>query len=244
MEPSKQERYVALVADRKKCHDCLDLTNPSDLDIGFDSEQIGPWTRLDGDLDARLMVVGQDWGDVDYYRRYEGFDKDKDPATNATNQNLEQLLKVAHADDFAAPLSFSAKPRGLFLTNAILCLKEGGMQAKVQQACFDNCGPKFLRKQIEIVRPAVVAAMGRLAYGATLAAFGLRPPPKVLRDAVEDQCGTPLLTGVTLLAVYHCGPRVINTHRDMEQQRRDWKRVARALSLSRHPRHPGRPSPP
>jgi DNA polymerase len=238
MEPSKQEQYSALVAKRKDCRDCagLGLHNPAESDLReFDSDdEIGPWTRLDGDLDARLMVVGQDWGDVGYYTQNEGLDEDGNPRNNATNGNLEQLLKVA---GFAAPLSFGGTPRGLFLTNAILCLKEGGMQARVKAEWFTNC-QRFLREQIEIVSPCVVVGMGHRAYKAVLRAFGLRVPSGPLLRAVEDEHGSTLPNGSTLLAVYHCGQRVINTRlRSLEAQVRDWERVANALSRPRHPPH-------
>ncbi len=53
-----------------------------------DSPQIGPWTQWQGDLDADLMVVGQDWGDVRYFRDNRGLDK----AGNPTNLMLAKLL--------------------------------------------------------------------------------------------------------------------------------------------------------
>jgi uracil-DNA glycosylase len=207
------------------------LRNPAEHSLSqFDSpDHIGPWTRLDSDLDAELMVVGQDWADLGYYTRHQGLDKDKNPANNATNRNLEKLLRVADADAFVAPLIFDAKPRGLFLTNAVLCLKqEGGMQGKVAPRFFDNCR-SFVREQIEIVRPCVVVAMGQPAYIATLGAFGLSSPHSTFGEAVQDECGTPLLTGVTLLAVYHCSPAGVNLNRPMDRQREDWQRVRRAL---------------
>ena len=45
----------------------------------------------------------------------------------------------------------------------------------------------------------------------------------------EDVEVLPLPNGSRLLAVYHCGQRILNTHRRFEQQQRDWQRVAKAL---------------
>ena len=58
-------------------------------------------------------------------------------------------------------------------TNAILCLKRNGLQAKVPPACFQHC-VSFLRRQIEIVSPTVVVALGYVAYRAVCSAFELK----------------------------------------------------------------------
>lgn len=235
MEPSKQERYVALVADRKKCRDCADLQNPcdglrnpSEPDLClFDSDHIGPWTRLEGDLDARLMVIGQDWGSVRYY--VENLGGDLRP--NRTDENLAILLQSV---GFCGPLTRNQPSRRLFLTNAILCLKGGDMQARIRKEWSLACGRKFVKLQIDIVAPCVVVAMGEVAYRATLAAFEVKRPWPSLRAAADTQEGIALTTKSLLLAVYHCGARVLNSKvRPWDQQLRDWQRVAKALEAER-----------
>ena len=63
---SKRARYGALVGARKTCRACADPANPSVCEGGaFDCEAIGAWSRWQGNADAQVMVVGQDWGDVD-----------------------------------------------------------------------------------------------------------------------------------------------------------------------------------
>ena len=87
---SKQATYAALVAQRKVCHACAGLTNPADLDGGsFDTDHIGPWSRWQGNLDAKLMIIGQDWGDTCYYCDNRGWDK---LTKRDTNQTLMKLL--------------------------------------------------------------------------------------------------------------------------------------------------------
>ena len=60
-----------------------------------------------------------------------------------------------------------------------------------------------------------------------MGAFGLEAGP--FRSAVEDEAGTVLVNCTRLLAVYHCGQRILNTLRPFEQQKRDWQRVANAV---------------
>src|SRR5688500_5207961 len=126
MNRSKQAAYAALVAGRKTCHACMGLTNPADYAAGrYDSPEIGPWTRWQGNLDATLMIVGQDWGDTAYFARHDGLDG----STNPTNRTLCRLLHSIgiHID----PQATVAGRGQIFLTNTILCLKSGGMQATV-----------------------------------------------------------------------------------------------------------------
>ena len=71
----KGAAYRELVARRKACRQCAGLTNPSVCCGGrFDSGQIGPWTLWQGALDARVLIVGQDWGDTRYFTKWAGRD--------------------------------------------------------------------------------------------------------------------------------------------------------------------------
>jgi uracil-DNA glycosylase len=209
----KRRQYEALVAERKRCRACAGLRNPADGDLAaLDADEIGPWTRLHGDLDASVVVVGQDWGDVRYYLDNKGLDNLRNPTT----RTLEGLLRGAGLEVSLA--EYGTGPGGLFLTNAILCLKDGGLQAPVDPAWFAACGPRFLRRQIEIVAPRAVVTLGKMALDAVCLAFGR--PRRPLADAVGDAGGTVLPNGSVLLAAYHCGDRVLRTHRQLAAQQR------------------------
>ncbi len=216
---NKATQYAELVAHRKACHRCDGLTNPADVDGGkLDSKHVGPWCLWQGNLDASLMVVGQDWGDTGYFERWKGEDDPRNP----TNLALVELLGVA-----GVSIGEPGSPDGrdvAFFTNAILCLKDsrGGLQGAVARAWFDNCA-QYLRRQIEIVGPAVVVGLGERAYRRIAAGFGIEALG--FRSEVELKEGRELPTGARVFAVYHCGARIRNTHRKMEQQREDWRRI-------------------
>jgi uracil-DNA glycosylase family 4 len=215
---TKQEQYNTLVEKRKACRLCVGLSNPAEPALRrFDSDQIGPWSRLHGDLDAELMIVGQDWGGVKYYKDNKGLDKLKNP----TMCNLQKLLH--HIGIHVSVTTYADLGRGLFLTNAILCLKDGGLQAKIEPDWVINCGSNFLSHQIEIVRPKVVVGLGAFAFHAVLRAFG--HPITELRDAIKDKQGCEILDGVRLFAAYHCGKGTVNRNRNLEQQSKDWERI-------------------
>ena len=219
---TKQLRYNALVEKRKACRLCVGLSNPADPTLRrFDSTQIGPWSRLHGDLDAQLLIVGQDWGGVKYYNDNKGLDK----LDNPTMSNLEKLLN--HIGIHVSVTTYANHGRGVFLTNAVLCLKDGGLQAKIEPEWVTNCGSNFLHQQIAIVQPKVVVGLGAFAFHAVLRAFG--HPIVELRDAIADMQGCEILDGVRLFAAYHCGKGTINRNRDLQQQSTDWERIQRFL---------------
>ena len=218
---AKNSQYSALVQARKECTICAGLVNPAHCSSGvYDSGEIGPWTRWQGALDAELMLVGQDWGDVRYFEKYAGLDSPKNP----TNLRLQELLAEA---GFNVTSGSQDLDRGsIFLTNAILCLKSGGMGAPVRAAWFTECGRRFLRPQIELVRPRALVTLGARAYHAVCKAFDKRA--NTLRLAVEAP-PEELFPGVHLYPVYHCSPRVLARARSLEVQRQDWRRIGEAL---------------
>lgn len=230
----RQEAYRQLVTARKACRSCAGLVNASAIQHGeFDAEDIGAWTRWLGDLTARVMVVGQDWGDQRAFIRQAGVDVQHNP----TNQMLRELL--ASVGITVPDVGMATGPAGVFATNAILCLKDAGSQSAVRTQWFAECGPRFLRPQVELIRPEVVVCLGERAYAATLSAFGL-PVHRNWRDAVDGH-GIALPCGSVAVAVYHCGRRILNTHRKRATQFNDWERVARLLQRGSPPEAPDTP---
>lgn len=221
-----QRAYTELVSRRKACCRCEGLINPSCLDKGvFDSDQIGPWTRWQGNLGAKCMVVGQDWGDENYFRANRG----REAPNNPTNTTLRILLAVAGIN-IDSPSAEKSQQGAVFLTNAILCLKRGGMQAPVHSTWFNNCGTQFLRPTIDLVSPRVVITLGERAYRAACRAYSLRP--QSFRAAVEREQPRQLSSATLLVPVYHCGARILNTHRPLAKQKEDWARVGELLAMS------------
>jgi DNA polymerase len=202
---------------------CDGLTNPSKYEGGaFDSDHIGPWSRWQGSLDATLVVVGQDWGDVGYFRKYEGGEAER----NRSNETLRELLSSIGIE-INPPSATDDADGVVFLTNAILCLKEGGLGASVKPKWFTNCGRCFLKPIIEIISPKVVASLGEYAYRSIQRLYDL--PRMSLRDAVEQEGGFLLPNGSLSFAMYHCSPRVLARYRSLAEQKADWKRVSGVL---------------
>lgn len=216
----KRFRYSQLVNRRKECRLCEGLTNPNDCHNGLfdDGEYIGPWTRWQGNLDAALMLIGQDWGGTDHYLRYRGTGNDANP----TNETIRELLASI---SIFVHLPSQSGPNSLFFTNAILCLRSVGLSGPTQQTWFRNCSATFLRPQIDLVRPKVVATLGLRAYWSVMKAYEFSPKVR-MRDAVKEiKC---LPNGSLLVPLYHPGKLGI-VSRSLPQQRVDWTRVRQAL---------------
>jgi uracil-DNA glycosylase family 4 len=215
MAETPPDTYLDLVRDRKKCHRCESLTNPAVCEAIYDSDHIGPWSSWHGTFNPQLMIIGQDWGDTATYRRQLGKEL---PEKSPTDQTLAALVGLIGLDMDA-----------VFLTNAVLCLKEGGAQARVRTKWFRNCGKPFLKPTIEIVNPRVLVTLGVHAYRSVEKLFGL-PHVEKFREAVCNVEGFILLERIRLFPMYHPSPVFRNRRRPLPEQQQDWSRIKPALS--------------
>lgn len=216
----KRLRYAELCRARKQCRRCGWLTNPAGVEDGrFDADEIGPWTRWQGNLDAAVLLCGQDWGDVRCFKQNQG----KEPRRSLTNERLIMRFRDLGID-ICPPNARDPRTQPAFFTNACLCLKDGGLQARLRAESFRNC-QAFLRRTIEIVSPQVVIALGQDAHQAICQSFGLQVPLTHRQGVEADGIS---LTGLEsrLFAVYHCSARVSNSGtRTLDQQAADWRRI-------------------
>lgn len=220
----KARAYAELVAERKACRACPELENPAVTSAGrHDSDRIGPYSRWQGNLDAELVVVAQDFADTKTFEAVQGWPGEK----VSTNLALVELAA-------AAGLSVSPPKRGvsddqLFFTNAVLCLKRGKMQARIPEQCFRTCGRLFLRRTIELVAPRAVAALGAGALDSVLAAFGKPRRRGSLIALIEAGQTFDVAGGVRVFPLCHPSPTVRNTTRSFTRQKADWACLGRWL---------------
>ncbi|MEX2672839.1 MAG: uracil-DNA glycosylase family protein [Phycisphaeraceae bacterium] len=217
---NRHDQYRQFVQERKACTACNGLTNAAEIDGGInDSDRIGPYSRWQGNLDAELMVVAQDFADVERFRRVRGW-----PDEHAgTNLRLVELLAEAGIT-IEAPCAGMSEDR-VFFTNAVLCMKR--KDTTIPKDCFRRCGERFLRPMIELVAPQIVVTLGGGALQATCHAFGHHPPRR-LADAATNPIR--LNPKSVLMPLYHPSGRVFNRYRSMENQRQDWRRVRQLLA--------------
>jgi hypothetical protein len=128
------QEFEALIAARKACRICVERSPGkirSCAEFEFDPDVVSHWELWLGHRSPKLLVVGQDFGNVGYFVRNRG----RDEPNNKTNENLHKLLAAA---GIAAthPSQRDGQAR-VFLMNSILCIKEGLMNGPILSSWVD-----------------------------------------------------------------------------------------------------------
>ncbi len=219
--------FDALIAARKACRICVEnslgkLRSCAEFD--FDPDLVSHWEQWLGHRNPELLVVGQDFGNVDYFVRNRG----RDEPHNPTNENLYRLLLAAgltvthpRERDIETPV---------FLTNSILCLKEGAMNAAIQASWVKACTERHLRPLIGLLKPRIVVGMGNAGWRAVQQIFALDNAPQPISRAAGSSWTAA--DGTRVFAVGHCGPLGV-VNRRWPQQLEDWRRIGQFLTYLR-----------
>jgi len=219
--------YSRLVATRKACRICVERSPGkirSCAEFEFDPDVVSHWEPWLGHKRPQLLAVGQDFGNVGYFVRNRG----RDDPNNKTNYNLRKLLREAGFD-----VTSPAEPDGIapvFLTNSILCVKEGPMDGAIRSSWVDACADKHLRPLIHYLRPPIVVGMGSCGWRAVRRVFALEDAPERISRAAGS-CWTSA-DRIRVFAVGHPGPQGL-TNRPWPQQLADWRRIGEAVSAAR-----------
>lgn len=210
----KEEQYKTLVKERKECESCINcgLINPSQIKNGmYDTDDaIGPWTCWHGNLEADIMIVGQDWGSQREFEAMSGVDR----VSNPTNTFLRELMEELPNSSF-------------FLTNAALCIREGKAQGGLNDEWLFNCRP-FLKRQIDIIEPKAVIVLGQKTFYAVLSALDLgRNSSTKFKELVNEK---PKEYGKTrIFPAFHPGGLGIRNSGGKDAQKALWKEISRNL---------------
>jgi hypothetical protein len=214
-----ETEYGALVAARKVCRICVER-NPGKIrscaEFEFDPDVVSHWEAWLGHKRPKLLAVGQDFGNVGYFVRNRGRD---DPA-NKTNDNLRKLLTEA-GFNVTEPREFDGNTP-VFLTNSILCIKEGAMDGSIRSSWVDACADQHLRPLVHYLRPPVIVGMGSCGWRAVRRVFGLENAPARISHAAGATWSAA--DGTRLFAVGHPGPQGL-TNRPWPRQLADWRRI-------------------
>jgi len=215
---SRQSQYNKLVSKRKSFTFSEGLVNPSQIENGkYDSiEHVGPWSAWHGDLDAKVLVIGQDWGDVKYYLSHKGYDIDSNP----TSKNLVELFSMLGVD-IGLPNNPNKNAK-VFFTNAILGIKDGGMSSSVNAKWVNEGAKEFLAPLIEIVQPEIIITLGTNPYKAIAEVFGLKK--SIPLKELSSKEPVMLDDGKLLFPMFHCGGLGLR-NRSLDLQKEDWLKV-------------------
>ncbi len=217
----KQKLYVELVKKRKsyKFKDS-ELLNPSEILGGiYDKEiHLNPWSQWHGNLDAKILLIGQDWSSYDEYIKGKG----EEDLMNNTNLNLSCLFGEIGIN---AKDSDDETPIPLYFTNCILGIKKGKMARKIKRSWYIDTADIFIKPLIDIISPKIIIALGKAAYETVSKIYNIKTMP--LKYAI-DMNPVKLPDGKLLFAVYHCSD-LGHANRHFQTQRKDWRKIKKYL---------------
>lgn len=148
---------------------------------------------------------------------------------DATGRNFDLLLR-----------SVGWSRSDVWVTNAVLCWPAGpnGKNGRPTSDEIENCS-QFLRKQISLINPQIVVALGLAALDA------LRRIDSLPRASLAKLVAKPIKwSGRILVPLYHPSPRVLASKRNLKKQTGDFRKVQRILEAIKTPVPPtsGEPS--
>jgi uracil-DNA glycosylase family 4 len=204
MENAKDKIFSNLVAEVRACTLCERMCNSSRV-LSFAA----------GNLHAKLMFIGEAPGRL-------GADQTEIPFHgDAAGKNFEDHLA-----------SSGILRDQVFISNAVLCnpKDDRGNNSSPNPQEMLNCSA-FLRRQIELINPSIVVALGSVALRSTaLIEYHSLTLAQHVRTA-------NIWFGRILIPLYHPGQRAM-VHRSFANQRSDYQFVA---EQSRRLTHPVRP---
>lgn len=197
--------------------------------------EIGAWSRWQGNLNADLMIVAQDWGSENSYKLQKGWDVYKSNNSAVTNMNIIELMKSIGLE-LEKPEVHDQDQR-YFFTNAALCMREGEReQGNAKSSWFNNCAP-LLKRQIKIVHPKVVVALGQVPFYSIMKAFNKPYPSNKFTNMVNSKKAFEIIPGTHLVPVFHCGAFGVNRNRKsmdpsdkLMAHKEDWKIIREYLN--------------
>jgi uracil-DNA glycosylase len=194
----KDSSFKAVAAKAASCQLCAALC-----------ERKAVLSTLNGPLDARVMFIGEAPG-------RQGGDRTRVPFSgDQSGRNFERF--IGHA----------GLSRGeIFITNAVLCnprSRSGANRSPTRNEAL-NCSD-FLRRQIEIIDPAVVVTLGAVSLEALRR---IEYHELYLSEAAGKVYGWH---GRRLVPLYHPSPQVLASHRREAEQLRDYEAIRPAMSV-------------
>ena len=250
---TKEIAYCRLIEQVRNAYQ----TPPDNLRWCEDCEEINLWTYWHGrgNLDARIMLVGQDWGCpwdsaatmvMSNIRKMNSgesvpymFGSESVIDQVSTDQVLIRLFQEIGYDLNTS----NDKNKDLFFTNFVLGYRTNGISGGFQKDWAKHDAPYF-RQLAEIIQPEIILCLGRDTFESVLMAFHYSLSPKIgaynhfiesNRNPVTVRLQSQQVVRVFALA--HCGKLgTLNRNRGTEYktslqlQINDWRKIKLAGS--------------
>ncbi len=238
----KRDEFRCLAEDVSKCHICEKMVTLPHIenseclendDHGLDTDRpyVNRWNLWQGNLDADIMVIGQDYGQKEDGVAIEVCSYGD--TTNPTDVRLKTLFK----DTFAIDLE--AKEVPVFFTNMANCYRKKKTSGGMHPGWLPICANKYMERLIRIIRPKIIIVLGRSAFEAlhcmgNLSVKCLDPISSKKESYAEMIQRRYQITlddaTIDVFPVYHPGSNS-QMNRTFDQQLEDWKRISKRYQL-------------
>lgn len=177
----KKQAYQALVSDVKEYYIAQETKHKDDsvyLTWYDDCKEINLWTYWQGRgrLDAKIMLVGQDWGNPadaakDYMAQFAEINAGSRLSywlggASITDNNLIKLFSsIGYDVSSGAPWN-----PDLFFTNFVLGYRNKGFSGNFNMRWLKENKPFFFRL-VNIIEPKVIICLGRNTFRGVMMAF-------------------------------------------------------------------------
>lgn len=217
---TKNDRYQQLIADVRADYPHREPVRGNGIPALHwckECEQINLWTYWQGSLDAKIMLVGQDWGSpwdggaekiMQRIRRINDgesvfYSSLAEMQLSPTDSNLEKLFHVLGYD-------VTKKEPDLFFTNFILGYRDHGTSGGFRQQWVRDDAPYF-KRLAEIIEPETIICLGKNTFKGVM--YALTGKMERVRgfnrflDNGENHRTVSLPSGnpIRVYAVAHCG---------------------------------------
>lgn len=233
----KKDEFIQLAKDVNNCRVCENMFTLPHLKTseylendahGFDigTPYVNRWNLWQGNLDADIMVIGQDYGQKETESNIELWKSGN--YTNPTDVALRNLFNEAFSIDI------DSEDTPLFFTNMANCYRKQKTTGNTHSGWLPLCANKFMERLIRIINPKVIIVLGQTAFEALHCMEGLpiiciNPQETVsykFSEVIKHQYELRLYNKpVGVFPVYHPGANS-KRNRSFDEQLEDWKRIA------------------
>jgi restriction system protein len=189
----------------------------------FECDHVSPWTKSGCNVDAKIMVVGQDWSSGEVLGKNPPDSESAELGFSPkfpTNRNLDILL-----DRY-----FGLKRAECYLTNLFPFIKPGNASAAIPLKNLVACAQQFTLPEIQIVSPQLVICLGLRSFLALMRAVGHKGSPKM-----DQAVNSPFkYVDSMIYCIPHTGALGMN-NRGRDQVDRDWQKIASLMPINLGP---------
>lgn len=199
------------------------------------------WQGGESHLNAEVLLVGQDWGAIDYNDEHIAkIIKDRpseldsfcymEGNMNTTNLNICELMKNIYAVDLKTDRNTQTQ---LFFTNYVPWYREKGKKISGDyKKSWEEPSKDLFYRLVEIIEPKVVLCLGQKTYNNVCNALEIPEAKKgkSYSEIIEKGYHNAMVNGTSIKVFPLAHPGYWGTrNRNLEKQMSDWKRVKDVL---------------